>query len=421
MTAVPLVRERGATWRRQAAARLLADAEAQTAEMAAMLRQLIAIPSTEGKIGPITEALAEHCLRLGFDEVRHDSMGNLLARVGDGPRVLLYDSHVDTVGVGDPAAWKFDPFTGREADGVIWGRGAGDEKGSTPPMLYGLSNLKQRGLLDGWTLYYFANMEEWCDGIAPNALVEHEGIRPHAVVVGEPTNCAIYRGHRGRIEVEVIFHGRSSHAAHPELGESALSRALPFLRGLDALSRRLPRHHILGRGTVVATEVTAGGPSLNAVPDVCRIYLDRRVVPTDTVKSVLDELRALPGAADAEIAVPQYAEPSYTGFVFEVPKVFPAWLLERDHPLIKGAQAASRALWHKPAALGHWGFSTNATYWVGKARIPAIGFGPGDETTAHSTLDSVPIAELSRCCAFYAALPLFLDDSYANPPEGRDR
>ncbi len=54
--------------------------------------------------------------KLGFEDIRFDSMGNTLGRIGDGPRILLYDSHIDTVGIGDPAEWQWDPFTGKVED-----------------------------------------------------------------------------------------------------------------------------------------------------------------------------------------------------------------------------------------------------------------------------------------------------------------
>ena len=62
----------------------------------------------------------------------------------------------------------------------------------------------QLGLLDGWTAYYFGNMEEWCDGIAPNVFVEVDPrVRPDYVVIGEPTRMQVYRGHKGRVELKV--------------------------------------------------------------------------------------------------------------------------------------------------------------------------------------------------------------------------
>jgi len=79
--------------------------------------------------------------------------------------------------------------------------------------VYGLAIARRLGLLEGVTAYYFGNMEEWCDGLAPHALVEVEGIRPDFVVIGEPTRMQIYRGHKGRVEMKVVAKGRSAHAA----------------------------------------------------------------------------------------------------------------------------------------------------------------------------------------------------------------
>ncbi len=181
--------------------------------MIQFLRDLVAIPSYDSQIGPVGDAVGTRMAELGFDEVRRDSMGNILGRIGSGPRTLLYDSHIDTVSIADPGQWQWDPFKGKFENGIIYGLGAGDEKCSTPPMIYALATLKKLGLAQDWTLYYFGNMEEWCDGISGNALVEHEGIRPDFVVVGESTNMEIYRGHRGRTEISVTFKGRSCHAS----------------------------------------------------------------------------------------------------------------------------------------------------------------------------------------------------------------
>lgn len=375
-------------------------------EMVDFLRDLIRIPSYESQIGPVGEACAERMRRLGFDEVGFDSMGNVLGRAGSGSRSLLFDSHIDTVGVGDLAEWQWDPFEGKEEDGIIYGRGACDEKGSTPPMIYAMAALKELGLLGDWTLYYFGNMEEWCDGIAPHALVEHEGVRPDFVVIGEPTKLNIYRGHRGRIEVSVTFKGKSAHAAMPRLGDNPLYRAAPFIEGVAQMM--LPDHPFLGPGTIAATNVTVNTPSLNAVPAEAQVYLDRRVTLGETAEQVLEQVRALPCANRANVEIPLYDEPSYTGFVFPVEKIFPAWALPPEHPLLQAAQQDYRTVYRREPEIGKWEFSTNGIYWMGKANIPAIGFGPGDEQYAHTVLDQVPAAEVVEATRFYAALPLFL-------------
>jgi putative selenium metabolism hydrolase len=384
--------------------------DARGRQMVDFLRELIAIPSYDSQIGNVGEACAVRMRELDFDEVRFDSMGNILGRIGNGSKILLFDSHIDTVGIGDRSEWDWDPLQGKEEDGVVFGRGACDEKGSTPPMIYAMAALKHLGLLADWTLYYFGNMEEWCDGIAPHALVEHEGIRPDFVVIGEPTRLNIYRGHRGRIEVSVTFKGKSAHAAMPRLGDNPLYRAAPFIEGVEAMLSTLPDHPFVGPGTIAVTNVTVNSPSLNAVPAEAQVYLDRRVTLGETEDEVLAQVRSLPRADTATVEIPMYEDPSYTGFVFPVSKVFPAWALDPEHPLLQAATAGYQTMYGREPEIGKWEFSTNGIYWMGKASIPSIGFGPGDERFAHTVLDQVPAREVIDSARFYAALPLFLSE-----------
>src|SRR5438105_7575018 len=102
--------------------------------MIQFLRDLVAIPSYDSQIGPVGDAVGARMADLGFDEVRRDSMGNILGRIGNGPRTLLYDSHIDTVSIADPRQWQWDPFKGKFETGITYGLGVGDEKWSTTPM-----------------------------------------------------------------------------------------------------------------------------------------------------------------------------------------------------------------------------------------------------------------------------------------------
>ena len=123
------------------------------------MRDLVAIPSMDSQIKEIGLRIKAEMERLGYDAVWFDTMGNIVGKIGEGTRAILYDSHIDTVGIGDPEEWSWDPFQGKVENGVLFARGASDEKGSTPGMVYGLAIAKRLGLLEGWTAYYFGNME----------------------------------------------------------------------------------------------------------------------------------------------------------------------------------------------------------------------------------------------------------------------
>ncbi len=372
------------------------------------MREICAIPSMDSKIGPVGERIQAEMRSLGFDEVRFDKMGNTLGRIGSGQRTIVFDSHIDTVGIGDPSQWDFDPFIGKVVDGVLYARGACDEKNSTPGMIHGMALARDMGWLDGWTAYYFGNMEEWCDGIAPNAFVEVDPrVRPDAVVIGEPTRMRVYRGHKGRIELKVVAKGRSAHAASNHLGDNAVYKLLPVIQGIRDLEPQLGDDPFLGHGKITLSDLRVQTPSLNAVPDEATLFVDRRLTFGESREQAAAQVRALIPSGDlASVRVEElfYDEPSYTGFVFPVDKYFPAWALDEAHPLVQSGQAARMLIGLDNEPTGKWDFSTNGTYWAGKAGIPAIGFGPGDETTAHTTRDSVALDDVVKSTEFYALI-----------------
>ncbi len=372
------------------------------------MREICAIPSMDSQIGPVGERIQQEMRKLGYDEVRFDKMGNTIGRIGNGPRIIVFDSHIDTVGIGDRSAWQWDPFIGKVEDGILYARGACDEKNSTPGMVYGLAMARDLGLLDGWTVYYFGNMEEWCDGIAPNSFVVADPqVKPDFVIIGEPTKMQVYRGHKGRVEMKVVSKGKSAHAASNHVGDNAIYKLLPVIEGISKLEPQLGDHEFLGHGKITVSDMRVQTPSLNAVPDEATIYIDRRLTFGETKDGCVEQVRALvpPQHRDA-IKVEElfYDEPSYTGFVFPVDKYFPPWALDEAHPLVQAGIQARALLGLPDAPTGKWDFSTNGTYWAGKAGIPSIGFGPGDETTAHTVNDSVSLDEVVQSTAFYAVI-----------------
>jgi putative selenium metabolism hydrolase len=376
--------------------------------MISFLRDLVAIPSYDGNIRAVAARVEQELRALGFADIHYAPYGDLVAKIGDGKEILLYDSHLDTVGVGDEREWNAGrgAFSGAIENGLMYGRGTVDEKGSTPPMIYGLKIAHDLGLLDAHsvTAYYFGSIEEWCEGLSAQVFVEAEKVKPDFVVIGEPTNLRVYRGHKGRVEFRVTAKGRSAHGAAHWLGDNALYKMQDVLRAIPELDARLPNDPFLGRGSIVATHIDVRAGSLNVVPDRCSIVLDRRLTFGETAEQALEQVRALLPSEDFEIEILRYTRPSYNGYMREHAQVFPVWTFEESHPLVRAAVETSRAL-GMDTTTGKWNFSTNGAYWAGVAHIPSVGFGPGEEDVVHTVDERVRVDDVVRAAEWYARLP----------------
>ena len=390
--------------------RIRAAAERDTPAVTRFLRELIAIPSESAGERAVVARVADEMRALGFDDVKIDGFGNVLGRVGHGPRVVCLDGHLDTVGVGDPGTWTRDPYAGVIEDGVIYGRGASDQEAGLASAVYGARIARELCLLDGLSLWVTGTvMEEDCDGLCWQYILREGVLRPDVVVITEPTNLAVYRGHRGRMEIEVRTQGRSAHGSAPERGVNAIYKMAPILREIESLNDALAAgaDPFLGKGSVTVSEVRSTSPSLCAVADSCTIHLDRRLTAGETRESAVAEVRALPAvrAASATVTVLDYAREGYTGLVYPTAKYYPTWVTAESHPAVRGAvSAATLALDHAPE-VGRWVFSTNGVATAGMFGVPTVGFGPADERYAHTPDDQCPVAHLTRAMAFYAAFP----------------
>ncbi len=377
----------------------------------AFLRDLVAIPSFDSNIRDVAARVEQELRVLGFQDIHYAPYGDIVARIGGNvrspQRTLLYDSHLDTVGAGDAKAWKHGAFSGAIENGMMYGRGTVDEKGSTPPMIYGLKIAHDLGWLNDITAYYFGSIEEWCEGLSAQVFAEAEKVKPDFVVIGEPTNMRVVRGHKGRCEFRVTAKGRSAHGASHWLGDNAIYKMQELLRAIPELDARLPNDPFLGRGSIVATVIQAQGGSYNVVPDRCEIILDRRLTIGETAEQALAQVRALLPAQDFEIEFLRYTQPSYNGYLREHEQIFPVWTFEESHPFVRAAIETSRAL-NLDTTTGKWNFSTNGAYWAGIAGIPSVGFGPGEEEIVHMVDEHVRIADVVRAAEWYALLPTFV-------------
>ena len=369
------------------------------------MADIVSIPSLSSQEGAVVKRMADEMKKLGYDEVTIDGMGNLLGRIGNGPIKIAFDGHCDTVDVGNASLWKKKPYPATIENGILYGRGASDQKGGVASSIYCAPLLKEAGLPKNVSVYVVASVqEEDCDGLCWQYIVKEHKLKPDVVCLTEPTSLRIYRGHRGRMEIEVVTSGISCHGSAPERGVNAVYKMAPIIKDIEQLNERLQPRAPLGKGTVTISHIRSTSPSLCAVADGCTIHLDRRLTVGETEETSVKELYDLPSvkAAGAKVTVLDYAVPSWKGLTYPTKKYYPTWEFPESSPHVQKAIAGYEATFGQKPEVGHWTFSTNGIATAGMFGIPSLGFGPGHEKFAHFPDEQIEIEHLVRAAAFYA-------------------
>ena len=367
------------------------------------LSRIIKMKSLSGGEKNVACAIKEMMEEAGFDETKVDGLGNVIGRIGNGKKVIAIDGHIDTVDLGNLENWDFDPLGGEIKDGFVHGRGTVDQEGGPIAAVTAGRILKEIGIPEDVTLLVTGTvMEEDCDGLCWKYIVEEEKIKPDCVVITEPTNMNIYRGHRGRMEIAVSFFGISSHGSAPERGKNAIYMASRAALEIEKLNENLADDEFLGKGSITISEFQSKSPSLCAVSDFARLHLDRRLTWGEDRKLALGQIEEIVKDMNAKVELLEYNETAYTGLQYGMEKYYPTWKLEEDHPLVLTGVETYKDLFTKEPKVDKWTFSTNGVTIRGYYDIPTIGFGPGNEVLAHAPNEKVPIDDLEGASAFYA-------------------
>ena len=423
-------------------------AQAYLPAMTKFLRDLIAIPSESCEEEGVVKRTIAEMEALGFDKAEIDPEGNALGWMGTGEKIIAFDGHIDTVGIGNIANWEHDPYEGYETDDIIYGRGGSDQEGGVVSAVYGAKIMKDLDLIpEGYKILVVASVqEEDCDGLCWQYIHKEDGITPEFVGSTEPTDGGIYRGHRGRMEIRVDVRGVSCHGSAPERGDNAIYKMADILQDVRALNENAatdadeikglvkmldpkynPEHYedarFLGRGTITASQIFYTSPSRCAVADSCAVSLDRRMTAGETWDSCLDEIRNLPAckkyAKDVQVSMYMYDRPAWTGLKYETECYFPTWINKETAPHVQALADAHKAFFGEerigsPTAMDKrrrplidkWTFSTNGVSIQGRYGIPCVGFGPGAESQAHAPNEITWKQDLVTCAALYAAVPM---------------
>lgn len=382
------------------------------------LSKMVKTKSYSSREEDVCRLIVDLCKEAGFDEVKVDRLGSVVGRVGYGPKTIAFDAHIDTVEVGNMKNWNFDPFSGEVKDGKVFGRGTSDQKGGAASMITAGRILKELGYDGDYSVFFtFTVMEEDCDGMCWKYLIEEENFKPDFVVSTEPTSCRLYRGHRGRMEIRIILKGISCHGSAPERGVSAAYKAAKAALAIEQLNKDLQpdAENFLGKGTITVSQMDVKGPSQCAVADYAMIYCDRRLTWGEDADLAISQVKKYVSEAtgdkeeDIIVEMPNYEKIGWTNQPYSQELYFPTWKIDATHPLVQAGVSSYRSLFEREPIVDKWTFSTNCVATTGRHKIPAIGFGPGDEAQAHAPNEITRVEDLVICSAFYALLPYELE------------
>jgi putative selenium metabolism hydrolase len=450
---------------------------------------------------PRLEYLLRRIIEIGAvrrpEDAGFDAFGNLVWSVQDPDdgiaparkKVVYIDGHTDTV---RPLReqWRekagLDPFDGMtdpakvnkaflkkelgwvppesEWQHLIFGRGSADQLGGVVSAIVAtkiLLELAPEGALRGVIVRSYGTVcEEDNDGagpmylnreVFPNATPE---IIPDVVILTDGTGCSrkgalgIYRGQRGRMQIEVTVTGRSCHGSMPREGLNPLEYGAAILKEAAERAERgegFLDDPFLGRGTRTASWSRLDTPSDCAVPERFVFRFDRRLTIGETPEAAVADVDGLSSVAAArkaglkvEVTVPVYSDPSWKGCVLDNPQIYLGWVTPEKHPAIQAAVQTYRGVVspHVDGTIGsgggipkeprvdRWVFSTDGVGFpvpkdasvpgaAGKGWVvndtykhPAMfGFGVGIEQNTHKIGECVDARELQQSTAFLARFP----------------
>lgn len=373
-----------------------------------LTKELVSCKALSGQEEDLVNLLKEILPDYGFKDINVDCWGNITARLPGKDKALkpvLFDCHLDTVGVNNPKLWQTDPYQAEIRDNKIYGRGAADMRGALAALIYGLSFIKsneqRRDIVLSGTVG-----EEIQEGMAfKNTLEKYQ---PSTVIICEATDCNLSIGQRGRAEIKLKVKGKSAHTSSPEAGCNAVKGMVKWLNLIEGL--KIPENEQLGQGINVLTDIISQPyPGLSVLPEECSVTFDRRLIGDETKQGLLEEyLHLLPAETlnkgwefEAQLAVAELE--CFTGNKLISDKLAPAWYFS---PEAKHIQKANKALTdaNLDFELETYSFCTNGSMSAGHMDIPTFGYGPCTEDRAHIVDEYISFEDLNNAILGYYSL-----------------
>ena len=365
-----------------------------------LLKSLVAIDSINPDLvpggageGEIARFIAEWFERTGLEVVwdeaapgRPNVIG--IARGSGGGRSLLLNAHMDTVGV----AGMQQPHEPYIENNRLYGRGANDMKGGLAAILTAGAAARKSALRGDVIVTAVADEEYASIGTA--AIIKQW--KADAAIVTEPTELNICTAHKGFAWLEVETAGVAAHGSRPDLGVDAIVKMGKVLAGLETLDRSLrsgASHRLLGSGSVHASLIE-GGQEMSSYPLRCKLGIERRTIPGESLQQVEAELPAIFAQIKAaDVAFHATVKTQLARDPFEV---------SLNEPIAQAVLRYARAqLGREIREVGGTGWMDSAL--LAAAGIPTVIFGPGGEG-AHAVVEWSDLTQVEQCTEILAAV-----------------
>jgi putative selenium metabolism hydrolase len=391
-------------------AKLKELAKQELALAVTMTQEMIRVPSISGDEAAMAQLTQDYMLKLGYDEVAVDEVGNVLGLMrgtGSGGSVM-FNCHLDTVAAGDPSVWKYPPYDGVVAEERVWGLGASDTKGAFACQIVAVAALKKAGLLPAGDIWVAGVVCE--ETAAFGSIYLSKQLKVDSVILGEASNNQLNIGHRGRILYHVNYTGKSTHASVPERGCNPHFSAARMILALENL--RLGMDPLFGSSSFAPTLYSTDQSSSNVTPGKVKLTIDCRNIPTESEGYILEKLSELAGqnlspGVTAEINVELYDVVCYNGYRGKAPAGEPSFVTPPDDDAVLRAHNALETALGHPVEVGMCGFATDGGHFRSKGS-KVIVFAPAEERHCHTREDSISIAKMQEAIAGNMALAIEL-------------
>ena len=372
----------------------------------AFAAELIRCPSITPAEGGALDLLEERltalgftCHRLPFEEPGEDRVDNLYARLGTAAPNLCFAGHTDVVPPGNASEWQVGPFEGTVKDGVIWGRGAADMKGSIAAFAAAAAAyIKAQGTEAGSISFLITGDEE---GPAVNGTVKmldwldrHNEQIDHCVV-GEPTNPhelgeMIKIGRRGSVNMVITAQGKQGHVAYPHLADNPVPHLVAALAALDALELDQGTEHFQPSNLEITT-VDVANEATNVIPATARARINIRFNDRHTGQSLIDLVKNTVSAVAAKRDATLTVSAKISGESF----------VTQPGPFVDLVAGAVEHVLGRAPELSTTGGTSDARFI--KNHCPVLEFGLVGETM-HKVDERVPAQDVEQLTAIYRRL-----------------